>query len=185
MKSDQEDSFLSLFSLIKSRRAIRSFSDVPIKDSDIHDIVEAAIWAPSASNMNARCFIVVRNKERITKIRAFSPGMFSNPSVMIVLCTDKNKAFEVGGELGMERTSLMDIAVSAENILLASWAKGIGTCPLASFNPRVISKILGLPDHIFPDLVITMGYPSELPETPCRPDVEEVTFFEQFGRNEA
>jgi nitroreductase len=185
MNSEHHDNFEYLFSLIKSRRAVREFTDKPISNSDIRDIVESAIWAPTASNMNARLFIVVRDPQNILKIKAFSPGMFSNPNVILVLCTDKKKAFEVGGELGASRASIMDIAVSAQNILLASWAKGIGTSPLASFNPSAISKILNLPEHIYPDLIITMGYPRGIPEPPSRPKFEEVTFYERFGRKEA
>lgn len=184
MKAEQEERFRYLKTLIKTRRAIRDFNDLPISDSDIRDIVEAAIWAPSASNMNARYFVVVRDKNRIRKIKAFSPGMFSDPKCMIVLCTDKEKAFNVGGELGRDRASLMDISVSTQNILLSAWAKGIGTCPLASFNPAAISKILNLPEHVYPDLIITMGYPTSMPEVPERPRVEEVMFFEQYGRKE-
>ncbi len=184
MKSEYEDKSSCLMSLIKTRRAIRDFTDAPISDSDIRDIIEAAVWAPSSSNMNARYFVVVTDKNRIEMIKAFSPGMFSNPKALIVLCTDKEKALEVGGELGRDRASLMDIAVSAQNILLTSWARGIGTCPLASFNGPAISKILNLPGNISPDLIITLGYPTKLPEPPERPNVDEVMFLEQFGRKE-
>jgi len=184
MMAEQNQQFAVLKTLIKTRRAVREFSDQPISDTDIKDIIEMAIWAPSASNMNARVFVVVRDKDRIRKIRAFSPGMFSEPKCIIVLCTDKQKAFEVGGELGRDRASLMDIAVSAQNMLLSAWSKGIGTCPLASFNAPAIAKILGLPDHIYPDLIITMGYPASKPETPERPNIEDVMYYEQYGRKE-
>ncbi|MEM3543644.1 MAG: nitroreductase family protein [Candidatus Micrarchaeia archaeon] len=184
MTVEQGQLFGDLQRLIKTRRAIREFKDIPIADSDIKDLIELAVWAPSASNMNAREFVIVRNEEKILKIKAFSPGMFSNPKCIIVLCTNERKALEVGGELGRDKASLMDIAVSAQNILLGAWAKGIGTCPVASFNRAAISKILHLPDHIRPDLLITMGYPAQMPEIPERPKIEEVMFYEQYGRKE-
>ncbi len=179
---DQEQQFAHLRKLVKTRRAIREFNDIPISDSDVKDLIELAVWAPTSSNMNAREFVVVREMEKVVKIKAFSPGMFSDPKCIIVLCTDIRKALEVGGELGRDKASLMDIAVSTQNILLGAWAKGIGTCPLASFNAAAISKILNLPDYIRPDLLITMGYPARIPEIPERPKIEEVMFYEQYGR---
>ncbi|MGC8699309.1 MAG: nitroreductase family protein [Candidatus Acidifodinimicrobium sp.] len=184
MNAAQEQQFSCLRNLIKTRRAIREFTEIPIPEEDIRDIIEAAIWAPSASNMNAREFVAVRDKGNIRKIKAFSPGMFTDPAYIIVLCTNEQKALEVGGELGRDKASLMDIAVSTQNILLSAWAKGIGSCPLASFNSTAISKILHLPSHIRPDLLITMGYPARVPETPERPKIDEVTFYEQYGRTE-
>lgn len=180
-----QSTFDQLKSLIMTRRAVRQFNDNPVSDSDMLDMVQAGIWAPSGSNMNARLFIIVRDTTQMIKIRALSPGMFSVPTAMIFLCTDKKKALEVGGTQGLDKLSIMDIALSAQNILLTAWEKGISTCPVGGFNAIAVSRLLNLPEHVRPDLVITMGYASEQPETPERPGIEEVTFFEQFGRTHA
>lgn len=181
----EQSTFDQLKTLIMTRRAVRQFNEKPVSDSDILDMVQAGIWAPSGSNMNARFFVVVKDKEQMTKIRALSPGMFSVPTAMMFLCTDMKKALEVGGTQGLNKLSIMDVALSAQNILLTAWEKGISTCPVGGFNAVAVSKILNLPDHVRPDLVITIGYATEQPEAPERPEVEEVTFFEQFGRKQA
>lgn len=57
-------------------------------------------------------------------------------------------------------------------------------CPIGSSNPQAISKILNLPDYIYSDLIVAVGYPAESAEAPDRPKLEEVIFHEQYGRKE-
>jgi nitroreductase len=179
--TEEDGDFGYLRKLMMTRRAIREFTDKHVSERDLVDVLKTALWAPSASNMQARYFVVVRDPAILRKIKAFAPGIFSLPSCLVVLCTDKKKALEAGGEHGRDRSSLIDISVSAQNILLSAWAKGIGTCPVASFNADAVSKIIGLPAHVFPELLITMGYPAGMPEAPARPDWREVIFFDHFG----
>ncbi len=183
--TEQFSSFFPILNdLIKERRSVRFYEDKVPDNEDIWAILETAIWAPSASNMQARCFIVVKKKEILKKIIAFSPGIIGEPPILIVLCSDKKKAYDVGGELGKNLTSIMDVALSAQNIMLAAWAKGLGTCPILSFNPRAIAQILKLPEHIYPELIVSVGYPKTIPSPPKRPDLKEVVFYEEYGNRE-
>lgn len=184
MSESQDSPFNTLIAIIKGRRSTREFNDSPISHSDIRDIVEAGIWAPTSSSMNARHFVVVQDSSQIKKIMIFSPGMFSSPKCMIVLCTDEKKAFEVGGEDGRDKSSLLDSTVAMQNMLLSAESKGIGSCPVLSFNPTATAKIIDLPENIRPDFIVNLGYTSNKPETPVRPKMEEVTFFERYGRKE-
>jgi len=59
------DSFLEL---VKKRRSIRQFKPNPIPDEYIDKIIEAARWAPSASNSQPWEFIVIKKPELKDKI---------------------------------------------------------------------------------------------------------------------
>ena len=67
---------------------------------------------------------------------------------MIVLCTDRKIAFEKAGSLGRDELCTMDISMAAQNILLLATEKGLGTCPVHSFNKNAL-RILKLPEHIW------------------------------------
>ena len=54
--------------LVKERRSIHFFADEPVTDEEIHNILEAARWAPSAGNVQPTRYLVVRNKEKRMKI---------------------------------------------------------------------------------------------------------------------
>lgn len=47
--------------LFKKRRSTRQFTDQEVKEEQIHDILCAAMVAPSANHVNPWEFIVVRN----------------------------------------------------------------------------------------------------------------------------
>ena len=98
---------------------------------------------------------------------------------MIILCSDKKKAFETCGEIGRDKMCLIDVALSAENIMIAAWSNGIGSCPVGSFNPFGVSKIINLPTNIVPELLICLGFPRTIPKPPRRL-FKEVVFFERY-----
>ena len=52
-----------LMKIIKERRSIRKFSDEDIPDDMVQTFLEAAIWAPSAANLQAWEFIIIRDQE--------------------------------------------------------------------------------------------------------------------------
>lgn len=159
---------MDLWTAIKNRRSIRKFTAGPVEDRILKDLIlEAGIWAPTGNAQGWR-FIVINNPKILNKIRSVSPGLLGIPSAVIVVCHDLAYALKTGGELGVKNASLMDTAMAAQNIMLAAYASGLGTCPVASFNPKAVQKILGLPEHIYPQLLITVGIPSEIPLPPKR-----------------
>ena len=53
---------------IKSRRSIRKFTDTPVSDDVINEIITSACYAPSACNSQCWKFIVLKDKEMISKL---------------------------------------------------------------------------------------------------------------------
>jgi F420 biosynthesis protein FbiB-like protein len=60
----------NLESIIKSRRSIRKFLPDPISESDIREIIESAVNAPSACNSQCWHFIAVQSAELKEKLAA-------------------------------------------------------------------------------------------------------------------
>jgi nitroreductase len=54
-----------ILELIKSRRSVRKFADSPLSEEAVDKMLEAALWAPSASNRQNWKFVAVKNKEII------------------------------------------------------------------------------------------------------------------------
>lgn len=54
--------------IITSRRSIRKFSEEEISDETIKEIIQSALYAPSACNSQCYHFVAVKNKEFIEKI---------------------------------------------------------------------------------------------------------------------
>jgi len=162
------------FDAIKGRRSVRNYTDRKIPQEHLEKIMEAAIWSPSGSNAQAWEFIVVESDDDIKRIKTFSPGIFGNPAAIIIVCRDLKRAYELCGELGRDILSVMDISMASQNIMLAAYDLGIGSCAVRSFGISAIKRLYDLPEHINPELLITLGYPEETPKPPKRREINEV-----------
>jgi len=165
---------MEVFEAIKGRRSIRSYKDKKISKQLLERITEAAIWSPSGSNAQAWEFIIVDDDEEIKKIKTLSPGIFDVPAAIVIVCRDLKRAYDIAGELGKDMLSLMDISMASQNIMLMAYELGIGSCAVRSFGISAIKKLFDLPDHINPELLITLGYPEKIPDPPKRRKIDEV-----------
>ncbi|MEE8621818.1 MAG: nitroreductase family protein, partial [Syntrophobacteria bacterium] len=78
--------------------------------------------------------------------------------------------------------SLMDSAMAAQNIMLAAYAEGLGTCIVRSFHPGGVQKLLRLPDYIEPQALISVGVPASVHKPPKR-NFDIVSFQEYNGND--
>lgn len=166
---------------IFTRRSIRSFTDQRPSFTAVKQLVKCASMAPSGSNIQPWEFIFVDDGEMLKTIKNFAPGINGNPPCVFILCSDKKRAYEKGGELGRDQMAVMDISMAAENLMLAANAMGLGSCPVKSFSSALITRILKLPEHISPELIITLGYPDRDHKAPKRRPVEEILYYNKWG----
>jgi len=159
---------MEVFEAIKGRRSIRSFTDKPVREEILQKLIEAGIWAPSAGNRQTWRFVVVTDEAMMKKIKMVSPGLLGDPPSVIVIAQDIALAEEKGGKMGLESITKWDSAMAAENIMLAAHEMGLGTCVIASFHPGALAKLLGMPEHIRPELMVSVGHPATEPSPPKR-----------------
>ncbi len=169
---------MDVFEAIKGRRSIRQFTDEPIGKDVLEKLLDAARWAPTASNQQRWRFVVVTSPSVKELIRKFAPGIFVMPAAFIVICVEKTP----DANPWAEATYLADCAIAAQNIMLAAYEMDIGSCPALSYAKVAIQEILDLPERIEPLLVITLGYPAEDPEPPPRLELNEIAFMDEYGK---
>lgn len=167
-----------MLEVIKGRRSVRSFRSESIPEEHLKTILEAGVWAPSGSNVQPWEFVLVREKPTIEKIKLFSPGLFGSPDAVVVLCINKER-IKRSSKSG-ESVALMDVAMAAQNMMLAAYSLGVGSCPIASFNKTAVKELLGIPAHVDPVLMVSLGYPDKWPEPPRRRPLEEVVHYEKY-----
>ena len=125
------------------RRSIRQFTDQPVERTIIQTLLEMAILAPSASNRQPWRFIILDDPVLVQKIRAFSPGIGGNPPCLIVFCLDSQR-LPVMRNGTIDRTcGIIDLAMAAENMMLAATSHGLGTCVIKSYHPQIVKKDSG------------------------------------------
>jgi nitroreductase len=82
----------SLAQAIRDRRATPSFDGEPIPASDLRQIVDAGLHAPSGYNMQPWRFIVVQQPEQKKRLRAasYNQAKVEEASAVIVACGDRD-----------------------------------------------------------------------------------------------
>jgi nitroreductase len=171
---------MELWNAIKGRRSVRSFTGEPVSRETLEKLLEAAIWAPSGGNAQTWRFTVIDQPGAIRQIKLVSPGLLGDPAAVIAVCQDMPRARAAGGALGETTLAPIDAAMAAQNLLLVAHAEGLGTCTIASFHHKGIARLLRLPVGVEPVLLISVGWPAEMPAAPARRR-DGVFHFEEGG----
>jgi nitroreductase len=165
---------------IFSRRSIRAYTDEPVAEQDITDLLRAAMSAPSAGNEQPWHFVVLRERAMLDAIPKFHPysNMLRHTSVAILVCGDLSKEVYKG-------YWVQDCAAATQNMLVAITAKGLGAVWLGIYptEERVqgCRQLLGLPDNIVPFSLIPVGYPAEQKSPANRYDAARI-HFDRWGK---
>jgi nitroreductase len=164
---------ISPLSWLFSRRSIRKYSDRQIAQADIDTILRAAMYAPSAVNKQPWHFIVTSDKALFDKVMEIHPNakFLGDASHAILVCGDEKLQHDDGYYLA-------DCGAATQNILLAAHMLGIGSCWIGIY-PRAkrmehVSELFGLPPHVRPFSLVSLGYPAEEKRSPERFDRKKI-----------
>jgi len=165
---------------IHSRRSVRAFTEEPIPEELLRQALQAAAAAASGGNVQPWGFVLVRDPQRLQGLRALAPGIIGQPTALVAICLDAQRAERLGGALG-PRLAWIDIGLATQNLLLAAHDLGLGACPIGSFHQQAVAVFLDLPPHVRPVLLIALGHPQAKPPSPGRRPLAEVCFAERWG----
>ena len=165
---------------IMTRRSVRAYKKDPVSKEQLDTILRAGTAAPSGGNLQPWSFIVISDHRRLQGVISLSPGMFSEPGAIIVICLDVTRVTKTE-DGDAESMVWMDLGAAMENILLAAHDQGLGACAIGSFHEQGVSSLLRLPPTLKLALLVSIGVPVKVPSGPKRRPLEEVIFFEEYG----
>ena len=151
---------METYEAILTRRSIRRYKDQPVGDDVIHDLLEAAMYAPSASDRRPWQFVIIKNRNQLDTLADLLPfgKMLHRAPLGIAVC----------GDLHRQRLSfwIQDCSAATQNILLTAHDKGLGAVWIGVYprKERIadVTRVLSLPNGILPLCVISLGYPAEV-----------------------
>ncbi len=161
---------MDLLEVIKSRRSVRSFKGDDVSEENINKLLEAAIYAPTAGNVQPWRFIVVKNlkAKKNLAVSALNQLWMTQAPVIIVVCANLTRAERFYSERGRDLYCIQDTAAAVQNILLTAVSLGLGGCWVGAFSEARVAKILELPSELRPLALIPVGYPREEPQPSSR-----------------
>ena len=188
-----------LLELIRTRRSIRRYEARTVPPALVDQLLEAALWAPSAHNRQPWRFVVIDGNgtkkqlamamgarlrqdlaadgappEMIARDVERSYARITAAPLLILLCLTMQDMDTYPDARRAANEALMaaqSTAMAGQNLLLAAHALGLGACWLCAplFCPDVVRQTLALPDDWQPQGLITAGYPAEVKEKTRHP----------------
>jgi nitroreductase len=171
---------MDLMEAIKTRKSVRRYKSVPVPESLLRDILNAARLAPSACNAQPWKFVIVRDEETKLKLAVASNGQkfIAQAPIVLVACGIPDDAFPTVG--GYMSSHVIDVAIAVDHFTLAAQAAGLGTCWIASFKEDKVREILGIPEDVRVVALTPLGYPDETPERTPRKRIEELVVYDRY-----
>ncbi len=109
---------------LKERRSVRKYRPEQIKDSELEQILEAGMYAPTGMGMQSPIMVVVQDQETIRELSKLNAGVmgvtsdpfYGAPTVVIVLA-DRNRG-----------TCVEDGSLVMGNLMNAAYSIGVDSC---------------------------------------------------------
>ena len=178
---------------MKSHRSIRKFTDEPVTDDLVRELVAAGQCAATSSYLQGVSVIRVRNQKTRDKMAELAGGQpyVANAPVFLVFCADLHRSglcCEKHGRQAAEGMTehfiiaTVDVALMAQNVALAAESEGLGICYIGGLrnHPKEVSDLLQLPRMVYPVFGFCMGYPDQDPATKPRLPVSMVLMEEYY-----
>ncbi len=152
-----------MIDLLRARRSIRTYEDRAVEPEKIDLLKEAALRSPSSRNIKPWAFVFVEDRRLLAGLAGSKPhgaGFLQNAALGVVVCADAGKS----------DTWIEDCAIATIIVQLAAQSVGLGSCWVqirgrdhADGQPAEhhIKKLLGLPDHLSVEAIVSIGYPAE------------------------
>lgn len=166
--------------LMMSRRSIRAYKDSVISREILNEILKYGINAPNGQNLQSYEIrvidspvlidsitqAVVKDNPKIAERDGFKNIFVNAPCVVCIACDTQYDMAQI------------DCGLLGENIILAAWAKGIGSCCLGSSARWILDSPSAKPylDRMAFSkgykllYCIALGYPAETPKAKPRRD---------------
>ena len=192
-----------MISAIYDRRSIRKFSNKPISQKDITDIIQSGIKAPSSKNRQPWKYIVIQGKSKEEMLKVFRQGiereenerallpqskqyiatakytvdiMSEAPTVIFVVNT---LGKSILADLTLEEhvyeiCKIPSISASIQNMLLAATEKGIGSLWICDIYFAYPELYEWLDSEGQLIAAIAFGYPNEFPKERPRKNIDDI-----------
>ena len=164
--------------VVYSRHSTRSFTDRVVTKSEIHSMIDAAIHAPNACNMQSWHYYIITDPAIKKKIadEGICAKWVSEAPVIFVICTDAEELKQRFGEKG-EVFALQDTAAAAENLLLCATDMGLGGCIIGAFDSEKCRTLLSVPKKMDIAMLVPVGEPDEPAVPKQRKPIEVVVTY--------
>lgn len=142
---------------IGTYRAIRAFEPGPLDPIALERILDAGRRSGSSKNSQRRDLVVVEDRQRLARLASVGPwaGHLAGAAAAVALVTPEPRATDA------PLSVMWDLGLTAENMILAAWSLGIGSCPATVYDQALARSILGYPEDRHCEFILSFGRPAD------------------------
>lgn len=149
---------------ITSRRNVREYTDRPLPEGSIDQILEAGRRAPSSRNWQPWDFVVVTGRDRLKQLAEVwrGAGHVAHSAATIALIAPET------GDRRQRGQCQYDLGQATMSIMIAAADLEIGSAHAAVQDQGLARRLLGFPEDRYCAYLIALGYPAGRPLSPLR-----------------
>lgn len=167
---------------LHARKSMRAYTEQNISPEIKRAILEVAMAAPTAGNQQLYTILDITDpalKQRLSETCDHQP-FIATAQMVLIFCADVQKWFDAFCEAGCSprkpevgdmMLAVTDTAIAAQNAVMAAESFGIGSCYIGDVmeNCEIHRELLGLPEYVFPAVMLVLGYPTEQQKERVKP----------------
>ncbi len=185
----------SLVEVLLKHRSIRKFKPKAVSNEHLELILSAAQAAPTSSFLQAYSIINIGkgiNRETLMHL-CDDQSYVSGAPVFLVFCADLHRLHlmsdlhEKRYERGWTESLILatvDAALAGQNAMIAAEALGLGGVYIGGIRNNIqgVSKLLELPEEVYPVFGLCIGHPDQDPQIKERLPQQIVVHQEKYTR---
>ena len=161
---------------ITRHQSIRRYAPRPIDERTVEAIIASAQAAPTSSHKQAYSVIRVTDAHvrRQLAVVADDQEWVDEAPLFLVWCADLYRIDRVLGAVGAAKAhdnveefvvATVDVTLAAAHAFVAAEALGLGGVMIGGLrnDPEAVTRLLRLPELVFPIYGMCLGYPAEEP----------------------
>jgi nitroreductase len=167
---------MNFFEIVEARHSVRSYAATAVEEEKLQRILEAAIRAPSAGNLQGyEIFLVRKLEQRQRLVKAAGDQEFlAEAPLVLVFCTHAARSAERYMQRGSELYSLQDATIACSFAMLAATGLGLGTTWVGAFDEEAVRQAVGIPEELRPVTMLPVGYAGHPPRLTSRRDLKDI-----------
>jgi len=148
---------MDVLDAIHGLRVVRSFADRPLEPDHLRAILNAGRRASSSKNRQRWDFIVVTDRDHLRELGSVGKyadhlaGAAAGVALVIPDPRDSRQSLSV----------LWDLGLASQNMIIAAWGLGIGSCPATVWDHDLARRLLGYPADRDCPFLLSFGYPAD------------------------
>jgi nitroreductase len=180
-----------------AHRSHRKYRQQTIDPGLLRLLFACALSAPSKSDLQQADIVHVADRASIKTIADLIGDMpwINDAPVFLVFCGNNRRIRQIGEWRGKPFANdhldhFMNAAVDAGlvmmNFIRAAEAVGLGACPISAVrnHPHEVSRLLALPDWVFPVAGLCVGYPAEAGRISARLPLEVTVHVNRYDETD-